>query len=154
MIPLIIIIFWEDLVKIDFLIAKNFRGFKSLELELHGKSTVFFGINGAGKSSVLDAINILYAPLINRITTNTFKQIDRLDVSDIKFGESKTEILFTTHFGDSGLNRHEFAYRRRIERNSKKRTHYPDELESLSNHYKDSLGSMWFGLMEAPRLTK
>ena len=41
------------------LYVQHFKGFESLELHLNGKSTVLFGVNGAGKSTVLSAINYL-----------------------------------------------------------------------------------------------
>ena len=125
-------------MKIDRLFAENFKGFKVLDLSLEGKSTVLFGINGAGKSSVLDAINMLYAPIINKITANAFKQIDSLDVSDIKFGESITELHYVTHFGDSGVSRWEFAYSRRMERKTKKRTHNLKQLEQFATYFRNN----------------
>ncbi|MDR1924626.1 MAG: AAA family ATPase, partial [Planctomycetaceae bacterium] len=36
------------------LLIENFRGIRKMELELHPKLNAFIGINGAGKSSVLD----------------------------------------------------------------------------------------------------
>ena len=41
---------------------ENFRGIRQMELELHPKMNVFIGINGAGKSSVLDALGYLLRP--------------------------------------------------------------------------------------------
>jgi len=41
---------------------ENFRGIRKMELELHPKMNVFIGINGAGKSSVLDALGYLLRP--------------------------------------------------------------------------------------------
>jgi len=41
------------------LLIENFRGIRKIELELHPKMNVFIGINGAGKSSVLDALGYL-----------------------------------------------------------------------------------------------
>ena len=38
------------------LLIENFRGIRKMELELHPKMNVLIGVNGAGKSSVLDAL--------------------------------------------------------------------------------------------------
>ena len=61
-------------MKINRLELQNFRGIKHTNIALDGKSTVFFGINGAGKSTILKAINLLYSNVINRIVNNRFKQ--------------------------------------------------------------------------------
>nr|WP_276602710.1 AAA family ATPase [Nannocystis pusilla] len=39
----------------------NFRGFEALKCELHPECTLFVGINGSGKTSVLDGIAALLA---------------------------------------------------------------------------------------------
>jgi len=49
------------------LTLERFRGAKSLPLELHNRLNVFVGMNGAGKSSILDATAILLSWLVNRI---------------------------------------------------------------------------------------
>jgi len=41
---------------------ENFRGIRDMELELHRRMNVFIGVNGAGKSSVLDALGYLLTP--------------------------------------------------------------------------------------------
>jgi predicted ATP-binding protein involved in virulence len=46
---------------------ERFRGSQFLTLELHEKLNVFAGMNGAGKSSILDATAILLSWLVNRI---------------------------------------------------------------------------------------
>jgi predicted ATP-binding protein involved in virulence len=43
---------------------KNFRGIHEMELELHPKLNVFIGANGAGKSTILDAVGYLFAPIV------------------------------------------------------------------------------------------
>ena len=48
-------------MRLDNVELENFRAIGSAKLELQGKSTVIFGINGTGKSSILRAINLLYA---------------------------------------------------------------------------------------------
>ena len=46
---------------------ERFRGAHDLFLELHEKLNVFVGVNGAGKSTVLDAAAILLSWLVNRL---------------------------------------------------------------------------------------
>lgn len=46
---------------------ERFRGAHDLFLELHEKLNVFVGVNGTGKSTVLDAAAILLSWLVNRI---------------------------------------------------------------------------------------
>ncbi len=49
----------------------NFRCFKALTLPLHPRLNVFFGENGSGKSSILEAINILLGNIIAALGNNT-----------------------------------------------------------------------------------
>ena len=73
---------------IEKLYLKDFRGIHNLELDLQGKSAVLFGINGVGKSSVLMAVSILYANIINRLVRMRFKQTVKMEESDIKAGKA------------------------------------------------------------------
>ncbi|HUX53650.1 MAG TPA: ATP-binding protein, partial [Williamwhitmania sp.] len=45
----------------------NFRGISQLEVNLHPQMTVFVGVNGAGKTSLLDAIAYLLSWVTSRI---------------------------------------------------------------------------------------
>lgn len=45
-------------MKIDKLRIKNFRCFEDLEMQLHQKCNILIGINGAGKSAILDAVSV------------------------------------------------------------------------------------------------
>ncbi|MCU7859446.1 MAG: ATP-binding protein, partial [Candidatus Thiodiazotropha sp. (ex Lucinoma kastoroae)] len=55
-------------MKISKLEISNFRGVQSLKLEkLHEKLNVFVGVNGAGKSTVLDASAILLSWMVSSI---------------------------------------------------------------------------------------
>jgi predicted ATP-binding protein involved in virulence len=56
---------------IEQLTLSQFRGAKHLPLVLHDRMNVFVGMNGAGKSSLLDASALLLSWLINRIKTAT-----------------------------------------------------------------------------------
>ncbi|MDR3198577.1 MAG: AAA family ATPase [Planctomycetaceae bacterium] len=53
---------------------ENFRGIHEMELELHPKLNVFIGINGAGKSSVLDAISYWLAPFARILSGEAYKK--------------------------------------------------------------------------------
>ena len=55
---------------IEKLSIANFRGAKELKLFLHPRLNVFVGMNGAGKSTILDATAILLSWLANRIKTH------------------------------------------------------------------------------------
>ena len=52
----------------------NFRGINNIFLNFEGKSTILFGINGVGKSTILKAIELSLAQLITRAANNQFKQ--------------------------------------------------------------------------------
>jgi predicted ATP-binding protein involved in virulence len=45
---------------------KNFRCFKSIEIELHPKTTILVANNGQGKSTILDAIRIALWPYVSQ----------------------------------------------------------------------------------------
>ena len=47
-------------MKINNLKVDNFRLFDDMKLQLNGKNTVIFGVNGTGKTSILKSINLLY----------------------------------------------------------------------------------------------
>lgn len=62
---------------------ERFRGADNLSLTLDSKLNVFVGMNGAGKSSILDAAAILLALLMKRIqSTRVLEKV--LEESDIK----------------------------------------------------------------------
>ena len=54
-------------MKIKKLSLSNYRGVKSLDLELNKTINVFLGINGAGKSTVLDAVAIMLSWVVSRL---------------------------------------------------------------------------------------
>lgn len=51
-------------MKIHKLVLQNFRGFQDLTLDLDGENVVLVGKNGAGKSSVLDAVGVLLSSFV------------------------------------------------------------------------------------------
>ena len=67
---------------IKHLVIENFRAIEYLELDCSNSVNVFIGDNGAGKSTVLDAINILYSWLVARLdsTKGKGKSIQKDDI--------------------------------------------------------------------------
>lgn len=61
----------------------------NIEFSLDQKTTVIFGINGVGKSTILKAIDLLYANIIAKLTK---KKTTEFDKDDISYGKSKATI--------------------------------------------------------------
>lgn len=51
-------------MKLNSITLQNFKGIDNLEIKLDNKTTVIFGVNGVGKSTILQAIDLLYADII------------------------------------------------------------------------------------------
>ena len=73
---------------------ERFRGAQCLPLELHEKLNVFVGMNGAGKSSILDATAILLSWLVNRIK-HSGASGRPITETDIKNGETSASLEIT-----------------------------------------------------------
>lgn len=79
-------------MKLQAIDIKNFRNFSSnldgspLKIELNGKSTVFFGINGAGKTTVLSAICYAAWPFVNRLNNAQGTGYRTLDGEQLHIG--------------------------------------------------------------------
>lgn len=58
-------------MKINKLSLKNFRGAEEMTLDFHDSMNIFFGANGYGKSTVLDAIAVMLSWGVNRLRTLT-----------------------------------------------------------------------------------
>ncbi|VVB90829.1 DNA double-strand break repair Rad50 ATPase [uncultured archaeon] len=73
-------------MKITKLNLINFRDARDLSLELDPKLNVFFGVNGSGKSTVLDAIAIMLSWVVSRIGRSeaTGRQIMESDITNDK----------------------------------------------------------------------
>lgn len=120
-------------MKIDSLALHDFRGIHELELDLDGRSTILFGINGVGKSTILAAINILYGAIINKIVNQRFKQTINLELSDIKRGKASAKVSAAFRFEDEDRT---YPYEKTIIY-SNKRLSIPKHLDELVEHYEE-----------------
>lgn len=83
-----------DDVKVKELNLTNFRGIHDLTFSFSDRMNVLVGVNGVGKTSVLDAIAILLSRLIWRIRSN--KSTGRqFNPNDVKKGEKQTSNTIT-----------------------------------------------------------
>lgn len=75
-------------MRLENISLKNFRAIDSSDIRLDGKSTVIFGINGTGKSSILRSINLLFANIINQVVNRKeLKQSYAIQLEDIMYGK-------------------------------------------------------------------
>ncbi|HIF9498101.1 TPA: AAA family ATPase [Photobacterium damselae] len=75
-------------MKIKALTLKNFRGFKKFECSFMPGINVLVGLNGFGKSSLLDAITVAYGQFMSGFGTSTDRAIRD---NDIHLGKISTE---------------------------------------------------------------
>lgn len=120
-------------MKINQIVLSNFKGIEYAELHLQEQCTVFYGINGVGKTTILRAIDLLYSSIINRIVQNRFKQGIQIELSDIKFGKSSCKI--SCDFIFDGENTVE--YYRGMKRKDKKRIHNNIALKEISESFRE-----------------
>jgi len=105
-------------MKIVSLEFTNFKGIKDARFDIEGKCTIFFGINGVGKSSILRGINLLFSNIINKIVKNRFRQGIAIQLSDISVNAQECKINTGLLFSD-GFS---IEYSRSMERKGKNRT--------------------------------
>lgn len=127
---------------IEKLFYMDFRGIHSLEIKLAGKSTILYGINGVGKSSILAGMNLLYASIINRLVRQKFKQSIKFDDSDIRY--RKASAVIAAEFGFEDIQDY-FYISRQMDRSSKRYVNpRKDQFEALVEHFE----KLYIGKME------
>ena len=82
-------------MKIQSIEIKGYRSFDRLKIDgLHPYLNLLIGVNGAGKSSVLDAISTMLTAFTSRLTTANSKG-KNIQQNDIKRGVSKCSVTLT-----------------------------------------------------------
>ncbi|APX74895.1 recombination protein F [Achromobacter insolitus] len=90
-------------MKLKSLGLTNFRGFDRLDIDFDEKMTVIAGVNGVGKSTVLQAIATAYSHALPEFTVSREKPLTLLD-SDIHQGKSSCTIeMENSVLGDASL---------------------------------------------------
>lgn len=111
---------------------RNFKGIENLIFPFDGKSTILFGVNGVGKSTILRAIDLIYANIISRLMSSN-KKLAQLEYDDISYGKSRATIDVIFSFEDGT----EMEYSRIIDR-AKTRTYDLKKLKSLTEKFETS----------------
>lgn len=94
-------------MKIERLEFTDFRAISHGEFVLDGKSTILFGANGTGKSSVLKGVNLLYANIINQIVNRKeLKSRYPMKLEDITFGKTETSVKAEFLLGNEKIEYH------------------------------------------------
>lgn len=118
-------------MKVKTIKVSDFKGIDNLEIPFEGKSTIIFGVNGVGKSTILRAIDLIYANIISWLVSSN-KKLAQLEYDDISYGKSRAEIDVIFNFSDGNQK----EYTRWISR-SMGRRHKANELRELVNLFKE-----------------
>ena len=83
-------------MKLDSITLQNFKGIDNLEIKLDNKTTVIFGVNGVGKSTILQAIDLLYADIIAKLMGTVRSKTARFNEDFISYGKSAAGIKLSS----------------------------------------------------------
>jgi predicted ATP-binding protein involved in virulence len=89
----------EESMKISKVTLHNFRAAKELNIDLHDKMNLFIGVNGAGKSTVLQAISYALIALVRKVH-NSKNNRGLILVSDIHGFDDQSSIGVGLNYGN------------------------------------------------------
>ncbi|MBU5477733.1 ATP-binding protein [Eubacterium sp. MSJ-13] len=79
--------------------AKNCKGFEKLDIDLKGKSTLIFGINGTGKSTILNIVNYIFWNWLNRLNPTQGTFFRKIVPEMVRVGASKMDMVVQLDMG-------------------------------------------------------
>lgn len=88
-------------MRINRIQASNFKGFETIDIQLDGKNTAFFGINGTGKSTVLSVVNYVFWNWINRLNNAQGTAYKSLNPDLVHAGAGSLQISVDVMLEDS-----------------------------------------------------
>jgi len=113
-------------MRIDTLQLENFRGLRQVELAFPGQMTLLVGVNGVGKSAVLDALAILLSAFVSRLQGNANKA-RKFSPDDIQVGQAGLRASLQASIAEQTLG-WSMALNQRASRDAG----YKSELEALN----------------------
>lgn len=79
----------------------NFRCFEQLDVQLNDRLAVFLGVNGAGKTAILDAICLYFIQIASGISANNVTIQFSDDITEnIKIGCDEAALIFSSEYLD------------------------------------------------------
>lgn len=116
-------------MRLEYIELENFKAIESARIEFNGKSTVIFGINGTGKSTILRSVSLLYANIINQIVNRKeLRQNYAIQLEDIKYGRRETKIKALID-----LEGEKIPYYRGMIRNTGRKYHDKNSLKKITD---------------------
>ena len=97
---------------------ENYKLFHKMIIPFNGKSTVLFGVNGTGKSTVLSAINFIFRVFINQMNPVQSKAFEKLTDEMISVGEKYLHIRADVQLDDVYLLSRRYVRSPRNQRNN------------------------------------
>lgn len=118
----------------------NFRGFteKASLCFVENKPTVIIGINGSGKTTILDALAILMQILINQLIPSGKPEFSQKDIS---IGASKSELEALLRFKIESIDNYIETWVSTNLESPKQIQYNYSELENLINHVQSAISS-------------
>lgn len=88
-------------MRLNSISVHDFRGIHEQSLQFDGKNVIIFGINGAGKSSILRAINLLFAPIVSRLSGRRTSAESLLSADDVSYRAKQCKLAFQCKLADN-----------------------------------------------------
>jgi len=88
-------------MRVEKLELTNFRGIRQLFLQFQTQTTVLVGINGVGKSAVLDALALLLGRLTRGVKLTSEDELPHLTEKDLRAGSKDLRLAVETRHGDT-----------------------------------------------------
>lgn len=118
-------------MKIQHFELVNFRGIERMSLEFFARTTALVGVNGVGKSSVLDALAISLSNLTARITGQAAKARS-MSKDDIRVGADFARLNVTVEMSLTSYPSWAVALNRKAGKHAPERSSYLDTLKTYS----------------------
>lgn len=112
----------------------NFRGIEMLNVPLNKGGAVFYGINGVGKSSIIQAVNIIFSRILDRASLGKFKNQIRIQEEDVRYGSSVGQIIT-----DIVLGEREYEVSRSYDKKNRRHTVSQNTLNEISEYIRNDL---------------
>ena len=85
-------------MKLESIHLRNFRAFEELKLDFHPKLNVIAGVNGAGKTTILDVCSIFMSHIISQIEKGTSQRA--IKISELDIFNKSSETFVSAKFKD------------------------------------------------------